>query len=308
MLRISSFVVILIDPFMKFLTSLLMVLSFASHGMAASLPELEGRPADAGVTNGQKTALHGVHQARNLAFSVFSVCWILDQITNSAPKLLINMMPKSLLSGLILTSVEAALLQPISAKNVMLSAPLVTLPVAYLWGLPPHGSKSILQWLLKGSSVMYLAGVALSCKDWYQERHKSHAGDGSKPTPMTPQARALQGVRSLKHLASLIFSINHIFEYSPKIMDISGSFAASLAGLETLLAQPISAKNVMLSVPGIAVPLSTLFYEDAAFESKNIDDFLMVGSCVASCAGNIWSLKDWYQGRGKPETPVVKMA
>jgi hypothetical protein len=292
---------------MKFLSSLLMVLSFASHGMASSLPEQDGRAAEATMTNGQKTALHGVRQAKNLAVSLFAVALSLVKITGW--ELLTDIAGVSLLSGISFANAEGMLLQPISAKNMLLSALGIALPLAFLFAPEaPFASENAQTVILKGSSLMYLVGVALSCKDWYQGRHKTSADDASKPSPMTPQARALQAVRPLKHLASLVFSISEIVNHSNSIREISISFAMFLPSLEALLMQPMSAKRVILSTPVLAVPLVLLFTENMPCASKNIQIVLVAGSWAASCVGTMLSLKDWYQGRGTPETPAAKTA
>jgi hypothetical protein len=275
--------------------------------MASSLPEQDGRAAEATMTNGQKTALHGVRQAKNLAFSLFAVGLSLAKITGW--ELLRDIVNVSLSSGISLANAEGMLLQPISAKNMLLSALGIALPLAFLFAPEaPFESESLQTLIFKGSSVMYLIGVALSCKDWYQGRHKTSADDASKPSPITSQTRALQAVRSLKHLASLIFSINCIFNYNESIQNINFSFAMFLPSLEALLMQPISAKNMLLSTPGIAMPLALLFTENMPCASKNIRIVLVAGSWAASCVGTMLSFKDWYQGRGTPETPAAKTA
>jgi hypothetical protein len=289
---------------MKFLSSLLMVLTFASHGMASSLPEQDGGVAETTMTDGQKTALHGVRQAKNLAFSLFAVGPIL-----AGSGLLRHMIAVGIWSGISLTNVEGMLLQPTTKRVMLLSAPGILLPLFSLFDNKKLlASESAQTVILKGSSVMYLVGLALSLKDWYQGRHKTSADGGSNPAPMTSQARVLQAVRPLKHLASLVFSINEIFEYNDSIRDISVPFTMLFPSLEALLMQPMSAKRVILSTPGIALPLLALFSESTPCVSKNIQAVLVVGSWVAFCVGTMLSLKDWYQGRNKPETPVAKIA
>jgi hypothetical protein len=275
--------------------------------MASSLPEQDGRAAEATMTNGQKTALHGVRQAKNLAVSLFAVALSLVKITGW--ELLTDIAGVSLLSGISFANAEGMLLQPISAKNMLLSTPGIAMPLALLFGSKvPFASESAQTLIFKGSSLMYLVGVALSCKDWYQGRHKTSADDASKPSPITSHTRALQAVRSLKHLASLIFSINCIFNYNESIQNINFSFAMFLPSLEALLMQPMSAKRVILSTPVLAVPLVLLFTENMPCASKNIQIVLVAGSWAASCVGTMLSLKDWYQGRGTPETPAAKTA
>jgi hypothetical protein len=273
----------------KFLSYIFIALGLAGQLMAAPLSEKDGGNVDATTTNRQKTVLDCVRQTKRVIHSLFGMAIICKWLM---------LTEFTLWSGMSLPGLEAMLLQPVSAKSMLRAAPGLMIPICFSY--MPKNTHGV---TLMALSAAYLLGGALSLKERYQGRHKSPADDASNPVIMTRQAKALQWVRQLKNLSFLLGSIINVTPFVTLKGVTKSSFCLGMAltGLEVLLAQPISVKHFLNSVPGIVLPLEVILINNKKA------GFLCLSSAFLSSLGSMFFLlKDGYHGLGTLRTSDAK--